>query len=84
MKKSQNVVFDREALRKELLQNAKAVGIPRGAAENIVEPITNNVTKWIEKRSIATQDDLYRKIAQETEKYNQDLAYVYQNRGKII
>lgn len=84
MKKSRDVVFDRNELYEMLLRDAKAVGIPKGAAEVIAKSVVGKVTNWVETKPVITQDDLYRKIAKEAEKYNQDLAYVYQNRGKII
>lgn len=84
MKKVQTKSFDAEELREALIYDAKVVGIPEGAAETIAVKIIKEVGAWAQKRSAVTTDDLNRKIAQEAEKYNADLAYVYQNRGKII
>lgn len=82
--KSQPVIFSEKELREELLREAKALKIPAGAAEVVASKVTEQVSKWAVKRSVVTMDDIYRRIAVEAEKYSADLAYVYQNRGKII
>ena len=82
--KNQPVTFSEKELREELLREAKALKIPAGAAEVVASKVTEQVSKWAVKRSVVTMDDIYRRIALEAEKYSTDLAYVYQNRGKII
>lgn len=82
--KNQPVTFSEKELREELLREAKALKIPAGAAEVVASKVTEQVSKWAAKRPVVTVDDIYRRIALETEKYSADLAYVYQNRGKII
>lgn len=84
MNKTQDRAFDPERLRESLIYDAKVVGIPEGAAETIAIKIIKTVSEWAQKRSAITTDDLNRKVASEAEKFNADLAYVYQNRGKII
>lgn len=84
MKKVRETVFDVAKLREDLRNDARAVGMADGVAEDVAEKVAERVTDWATKRSIITQDDLHRKIAQEATKYSKDLAYVYQNRGKII
>ena len=66
------------------MREAKALRMPAGAAEVIASKVAEQVSKWAAKRPAVTVDDIYRRIAVEAEKYSADLAYVYQNRGKII
>lgn len=78
------VTFSTRALQDELMHNAKVVGLSAGAAEVVVEKVVQKVAERVEKRAAITADDLNRFVAEEAEKYNKDLAYVYKNRGKII
>lgn len=82
--RSQPVIFSEKGLKEELLREAKALKMPVGAAEVVASRVAEQVSKWAAKRSVVTMDDIYRRIALEAEKYSADLAYVYQNRGKII
>ncbi len=86
MKKNKNneQEFKPAELQQDLYNSAKAIGIPEGSAKEIARRVTRNVVEWVEQRSIITSDDLNRKIAKEAQKYNDDLAYVYQIRGTII
>lgn len=77
-------MFDEETLQKELLHSAKAVGISVAVAEVLSWKVAKKVGERLAKRASITSDDLNRFIAEEAEKYNADLAYVYKNRGKII
>ena len=77
-------MFDEDDLKKELLTSAKAVGISVAVAEAMSTKIANRVAERISKRSAIAMGDLNRLIAEEANKYSQDLAYVYQNRDKII
>lgn len=76
--------FDAEKIHDDLLYDAKIIGIPDGAAETIASRVTEKVRVWVIARPAITLDDLNRKIAVEAKRYNADLSYVYQNRGKII
>lgn len=80
----QPIAFSEETLKEELLQQARALKIPAGAAEAMVAEITEKVAKWVRRRPAVTVDDIRQRIALEAEKYNKDLAYVYKNHGKII
>ena len=73
-----------EGLAEDLRQEAQILGLPPRTTEVIVERVTQSVLKWLEGRSAITEADLNRKLAKEIKKYNSDLAYAYQNRGKII
>lgn len=83
-KKSEATVFSEKELRDELMHSAKVVGLSAGAAEVVVNKVAQKVAEHLAKRAVVTTDDLNRFIANEAEKYNKDLAYVYKNRGKII
>ena len=76
--------LNEKVLIKELEIDAKAVGIPSGAAEIFIEKSISAAKKSLKSKKIITEKDLERAIAKELKKYNTDLAYVYENRDKII
>ena len=76
--------FDENEITKDLKIDARAVGIPEGAAEVFVERTMKDAKKTLKNRSIITENDLKRAILKELKKYHADLAYVYENRDKII
>ncbi|MBR5027008.1 hypothetical protein IKX64_00195 [Candidatus Saccharibacteria bacterium] len=76
--------FNEKALKRDLLINAKALGIPSGAARTFVDKIVKNVSKTLKNKKIITESDLNRAVLKELNIYNADLAYVYENRDKII
>lgn len=76
--------FDETKLIKDIQKEAKSVNVPSDVAEVIAPKIAAAVAKWASKRSAITEADLNRRVTKEAEKYSADLAYVYQNRGKII
>lgn len=76
--------FNKNKLKQDILNEAKVLGIAGTTAEMIAERSAEAVEKWMKGRAMVTQEDLSRKIADELEKYNADLAYVYKIRGRII
>ena len=76
--------FDPTEIEKELKIDARALGIPEGAAEIFIKRTIKGALKSLNSKSIITEADLDRAIAKELKKYNDDLAYVYENRDKII
>lgn len=79
------LVFDAQEWQARLLHDAKALQIPIGAAETITTKIVTATEKWLKKRKTKpTEREIKTFIAQEAQKYYADLAYVCQNRGKII
>ena len=76
--------FDENEIKKDLKIDAHAVGIPEGAAEVFIERTMKDAKKALKNRSIITEKDLNRVILKELKKYHADLAYVYENRDKII
>lgn len=83
-KKPEQAMFSEKGLQAEILRSALAAGIPEGAAIAIAEKVAKKTANWATTRAVITAEDLNRRVAQEAEKYSADLAYVYQNRGKII
>lgn len=69
---------------KDIMFEARALGISVGAAEKFAEKVSEKVAKWAERREAVTEDDINAEIAKEINKYNKDLSFVYKNRGKII
>lgn len=76
--------FDKKTIKRELKIDARAIGIPSGAAEIFIEKTLENVKKQLNNKTIITNKDLERIIAKELKKYNADLAYIYKNRDTII
>lgn len=76
--------YTKAKLKTELLQEARVLGLHRGAVELIVDRVVEEVDAWMEKRAVVTKADLDRTIATKIRKYNKDLAYWYSNRDKII
>lgn len=79
-----SVTFDTKTLTKELKIDARALGIPAGAAEVFIQKSLKAAKKSLSNKSSITHQDLTRVVAQELKKYHADLAYVYQNRDTII
>ena len=76
--------LDLSTIRKRLLVDARAIGIPSGAAKTFVNSVLTSLQKSLSNKTIITDRDLNRLIVAELKKYNPDLAYIYQNRDKII
>ncbi len=76
--------LDPSAIQKELKIDAKALNIPPGAAKDFIERAVDSALKSLKNRKIITDQDLKRAVVKELKKYNHDLAYVYQNRDKIL
>ena len=76
--------FDENQLRKTLKADAKALGIAPGAARIFIDKALESTVATIQKKRIITELDLTRILTRELKKYHKDLAYVYQNRDKII
>lgn len=71
-------------LRKTLKIDARAIGIPSGAAEAFIDRTLKSAKQTLKHKKIITKNDLERVITKELKKYNADFAYVYENRDKII
>ncbi len=76
--------FNEKNIRKDLKIDAHALGIPSGTAETYIEHVMKNLQKTLKTKKIITEKDLNRYLVKELKKYHADLAYVYENRDKII
>lgn len=76
--------YNEKDLKKLLKTDAKALGIPSGAAEIFIERTLKSVEKSLKSKDLITESDLTRLVVRELKKYHADLAYVYQNRDKIV
>lgn len=76
--------LDYNKIAKELKIDAKAVGIPSGAADVFIKKALNSTKKRFKSKTIITDNDLRRALTKELKKYNHDLAYVYENRDTIF
>lgn len=73
-----------KSLIKTLKIDAKAIGIPAGAADIFIQKSLAAAKKSLISRKLITEKDLKRALAKELKKYSTDFAYVYENRDKII
>ncbi len=76
--------LDTKTIIRELKIDAKAIGIPAGAAKIFIEKSVNDAAKTLSTKKLITNKDLTRAISKELKKYNADLAYVYKNRDTIL
>lgn len=76
--------FNPEQLLSELKNEGKILNLHQGYIELISKKVIKNLNKWLEKKTIVTKNDINRKVVQELQKYHKDLAYLYQNRDKMI
>ncbi|MBQ3470153.1 hypothetical protein IJH23_00325 [Candidatus Saccharibacteria bacterium] len=76
--------YNEKDLKKLLKTDAKALGIPSGAAEIFIERTLKSIEKSLKSKDLITESDLTRLVVRELKKYHADLAYVYQNRDKIV
>ena len=73
-----------KSLIKTLKIDAKAIGIPVGAADIFIQKSLATAKKTLASRKLITEKDLKRALVKELKKYSTDFAYVYENRDKII
>ena len=76
--------LDADSYIKLLKIDAKALGIPAGAAEIFIQKSIIAALKTLQKKSIVTELDVKKAIVKELKKYHTDLAYVFENRDKIV
>ncbi|MBR3132038.1 hypothetical protein IKG33_01345 [Candidatus Saccharibacteria bacterium] len=76
--------FNEQSIIHELKIDALGLGIPIGSAEIFIKRSLSDAKKTLRTKTIITEKDLERAILKELKKYHADLAYVYENRDKII
>ena len=85
MKNDKNTSKDPFREAEQILKlHSKGLGIPSGAADDFIKRSIATAQKSLKDKTIITEKDLIRAIVKELKKYNRDLAYVYENRDKII
>lgn len=78
------VVFDERDLVVDICTEGRVLGLSRETVQPFAEKVAKKVGAWAKKRKVITEDDLNRKLGEELEKYDFNIAYVYKNRDKII
>lgn len=74
----------KELVAKDILKQARALNISEAAVKEYADKVGNRVEKWVVARGKVTEADINSIIAKEVGKYNRDIAFIYENRGKII
>ncbi|MBP5512504.1 hypothetical protein J6X90_03915 [Candidatus Saccharibacteria bacterium] len=76
--------LSKKKIHDDIKREAKVLGLHAGSAEIIADKVTEKIAKWSEKRAMITENDLNSRLAKEIKPYNEDLAYLFESRGKII
>lgn len=76
--------LSKKKVHEEIKREARVLGMHSGEAEIIADKVTEKIIAWSKKRSIITEEDLNQRLAKELKKFNEDLAYLFESRGKII
>ncbi|MBR5621351.1 hypothetical protein IKW75_02630 [Candidatus Saccharibacteria bacterium] len=82
--KAKAETFSKELVVKDLLRQARALNIPAASAESYINAVAEKVDAWVKARGRVTESDINAIVAKEIKKYNEDLSFIYENRGKII
>ena len=76
--------LSKQKLHDEIIREAKVLGIHPGTSEIIADKVVLKIMKWREGRSMITEEDLNERLPKELAKYNEDLAYLFKSKDKII
>ena len=76
--------FNRHALEKTLKIDAKALGIPAGAADVFIAKTLDAVDQAFKQHKIVTRRDFEATVVKSLKTFHKDFAYIYQNRDKIV
>ena len=76
--------ISKKKIHEDIKREAKVLGLHAGTAEIIADKVTEKVVAWGKKRSTVTEEDLNDKLAKEIKKFNEDLAYLFESKDKII
>ena len=82
--RERGIDYNRENLISDLVYEAKSTNLHSDAAFAIAKLVADDVEKWLESRTMITDEDYKHKIVEKIGKYSTDLAYIYLNRDKII
>ena len=78
------VRFSRKVLISEIMFEARVLNRHLGSAGIIAEKVADEVEKWASEREIVTEDDITKVASKKLQKYDKDLAYIFENRDKIV
>ena len=76
--------LSKKKVHEDIKREAKVIGMHAGTAEIIADKVTEKVINWSKKRAMITEEDLNMRLAKEIKKYNEDLAYLFESRDKVI
>lgn len=78
------IEFTEEKIVDDIVREALALKIPTGTAEIIAKKVAEAVVSKFHSAKAKNSEEVDASIADEMQKYHENLAYVYKNRGKII
>ena len=76
--------LSKKKIHDEILREARVLGMHAGTAEIIADKVTEKIITWSKKRAMITESDLNLKLAKEIQKFDEDLAYLFESKDKII
>jgi hypothetical protein len=82
--RTEKIELSKQKIIGEIKKEAKVLNLQNGAAEIIAEKIAESILNWSKKRAAITEADLNEKLAEESKKFNEDLAYLFKSRNNII
>ena len=82
-KNSENLPVTDKLIKKILKMECKIENIPELDTQT-VEFIVKRVVSWVEKKTIVTQSEFDKKLANEVKKFNTDLGFMIEQRNKLV
>ena len=82
-KNSENLPVTDKLIKKILKMECKIENIPELDTQ-MVEFIVKKVVSWAEKKTIVTQSEFDKKLANEVKKFNTDLGFMIEQRNKLV
>ena len=82
-KNSENLPVTDKLIKKILKAECKIENIPELDTQT-VEFIVKKVVSWAEKKTIVTQSEFDKKLANEVKKFNTDLGFMIEQRNKLV
>ena len=82
-KNSENLPVTDKLIKKILKTECKIENIPELDTQT-VEFIVKKVVSWTEKKTIVTQSEFDKKLANEVKKFNTDLGFMIEQRNKLV
>ena len=82
-KNSENLPVTDKLIKKILKTECKIENIPELDTQ-AVEFIVKKVVSWAEKKTIVTQSEFDKKLANEVKKFNTDLGFMIEQRNKLV